>query len=181
MSKGWLIGGAVSLAALLIASIAVALTQREEPFTEGTPERAVQRFLGAIEAEDFALAHSLLSDDIQQECQVTDLASGSNSFDQNLKKSRVTLEKTSILDDTAVVVVRVTRFRAGGPFEASEYSYQHSFSLERASDGQWRIKESAWPFYGKCSRPVSKPPTPVLTPIPPIPAQGGAHITCTRA
>ena len=150
MSKLWLAGGATLLAALLIASIVVALTEREEPLPEGTPERVVQRFLQAIEAEDFVLAYGFVSDSLQQECAIEEFASRSMAFDRDLRDSRVTLEKTTRFDGSAVVVVDVTRFRSGGPFETSENSSEHRFQLRQDSGGQWRITDLRWPFYGKC-------------------------------
>ena len=59
-----------SLAALLIASVVVALLEREEPLTGGTPEAAVQRYLEAVEDEKLELAFSFLSADLMEHCTV---------------------------------------------------------------------------------------------------------------
>ena len=45
MTRWWLIGAAVFLAVLLIASIVLALTSKEAEFAPGTPENAVQTLL----------------------------------------------------------------------------------------------------------------------------------------
>ena len=47
MSKIWLIGGAAALSVLLLASVAIGLTQSEDTFQAGTPEETVQRYLKA--------------------------------------------------------------------------------------------------------------------------------------
>ena len=157
MSKLWLAGGAALLAALLIASIVVALTEREEPLPKGSPERVVQRFLQAIEAEDFVLAYGFVSDSLQQECAIEEFASTSMAFDRDLRDSRVTLKKTTTFDSSAVVVVDVTQFRSGGPFETSESSSEHRFQLRQDPGGQWRFTDLRWPFYGKCGATEETP------------------------
>ena len=168
MARSWLIGGAALLAALLIASIVVALTDRETTLPEGTPEGAVQRFLQAVEAEDFVLAYGFLSDSLQQKCAVEEFASRSIGFDRNLRDSRVTLEKTTRLNGSAVVVVDVTRFRAGGPFETSDHSSEHRFELRQDPGGEWRLTDLRWPFYGECG-PPDEAPVPERRPASPDP------------
>ena len=61
MTKWWLIGAAVFLAVLLIASIVLALTSKEAEFAPGTPEHAVQSLLRSVEADDIETAYAMLS------------------------------------------------------------------------------------------------------------------------
>jgi hypothetical protein len=184
MSRLWLIGGAAVLAALLAASLVIALSEEPKPLEEGTPERVVQRFLEAMEGESYELAHGLLSDRLRAECELGLFAADSPPFERGaIEDSRVTLDKTTVLNGTAVVVVRVTRFYAGGPFESSEHSFERRYSLGRDADGLWRItgRPWPWPFFGKCLgppevvRPADESAAPPATPTPkpsPIPAQG---------
>ena len=124
---------------LLTASIVLALTQREDEFAEGTPERAVQRFLIAARDQDFSTAHALLSEARRQECPIEDLIGTPYGGKQDLENSRVTLEDTKDLDDGgAVVIARVTRISSSGPFGTSESSSERRFTLSQ-EDGEWRL------------------------------------------
>ena len=170
MTKGWLIGGGVFLGALLIASVIVAMLDRDEPLPEGSPEAAVQSFLKAIEDENFEVAHSSLSDSLREDCPIEKFAGGNIRGDSKLRDNRITLERTKTVQDTVFVTVRVTQFHGSGPFGASESSFEHRFAL-RQEEGRWRFTEFPWPFF-RCGpfEPVrvkpAAPPTPEPTPIP---------------
>ena len=58
MTRWWLIGAAVFLAVLLVASIALALLSKEAEFAPGTPEHAVQSLLRSVEADDIETAYA---------------------------------------------------------------------------------------------------------------------------
>ena len=151
MPKIWLIGGAALLAALLLASVVVALMEREEVFPKGTPESAVQRYLIAAEEEDFKTAHSLLSAELRGECSVEQLAGTPFGRYRDLADSRVTLEDTIYLNGAAVVVVRVTRISGSGPFGTYESQHEQRYSISQ-EDGEWRFTEYPWLHYD-CARP----------------------------
>ena len=169
MSKIWLIGGGAFVVVLLVAAVAVALTQREEPLTEGTPERTVQQYLTAIQDDDFRVAHDLLSEKLRAECSIEEFASEAYGYRKTeLSSSRVTLEDTKHLDGTAVVIARVTQVRGNGPFGTSEYSQRHPYSLTQ-EEGDWRFSDYPWPHYGCPTRPAPVyvlPPTPTPVPVP---------------
>jgi len=168
MANRWLIGGAVFLGVLLVASIAVALLAGEEPPPEGTPEATVRHFLEALEDEDYELAHGFLSGELKEECTVEKFAGGNISMKDRLEDERVTLEGTSTVKDTVFVTVRVTRFRGGGPFGASESSYEQRFTLRR-EQGQWRFTEYPWPLFQCNPYEPLPPPRAKPTPQPPEP------------
>ncbi|MBM3948833.1 MAG: hypothetical protein FJ312_06290 [SAR202 cluster bacterium] len=151
MSKWWLIGGGVALAALLVAAIAVALAERETALTAGTPEAAIQRFLKAVEDADYATAHSMLSADLRAKCPVEQFA-GQGRFGgfQPLEDSRITLEETKLVDSTATVKVRVATFYSNEPFGSSESSHFESYNLKKDASGEWLFETYAYPLYG-CS------------------------------
>ena len=172
MPKGWLIGGGVFLAALLIASIVVALLEKEEPLTGGTPESAVQRFLEAVEDENVELAFSFLSADLTEECTVEEFFGPHGSPLERMSDDRVTLENVKTVNQTVFVTVRVTRFHGTSPFGSSESSHQQRFSL-RQEDGEWRFTEYPWPFFRcgpfkpeRVSTAIPPPPEPAITPVP---------------
>ncbi len=118
MAKGWLIGGGAFLVVLLVVSIIVALLEREEPLTAGTPEAAVQQFLQAMESEDLSVSFSMLSRALQDECGLEEF--GGRNFSSRNKFGRITLEDSRIIEDTAFVTVRISQFNRNGPFSTSE-------------------------------------------------------------
>ena len=164
MERGWLIGGAMVLVAVLVTSIVVAVSRNPDPLPEGSPEGTVQRYLNAIKAEDFQLASSFLSEDLMAECPVDMLFGGRPHGEERLEDSRITLERTVVADDTTFVTVRVTRLFGGGPFGTSESSFEARFTL-RTEEGRWRFTDYPWPLY-RCGpfQPVPRPPEPSATP-----------------
>ena len=171
MPKAWLIGGAVILVALLVVSVIVALLDREDTQPEGTPQRAVQLFLEAVQQEEFELAYSFLSEELKEECTVEKFVGGNFPKRDRLRDDRVTLESTATVKETVFVTVRVTQFRGSGPFGASESSFEQRFAL-RQEEGQWRFTEYPWPFF-RCGpfepvKPTREPSsTHTPTPVPP--------------
>ena len=177
MTKLWLIGAGVLLGALLIAAVTVALLEQEDTLTEGSPEAAVQSFLLSLENDDFGAAYDHLSAELKEECQIDDLFGRSRGFGKQ-QDDRITLEGTTIEDETAFVTVRRTQFRGGGPFGTSESSHEERFIMIR-EEGSWKFKTSPPLMYG-CGpvKPVPVPPEPVPPPTAepapkPTPSSGG--------
>ena len=180
MQRAWLIGGGVFLAVLLVASIVVGLTQRTTDLPEGTPERAVQLFLRAIEEEDFKSAYSVLSEETQRECNIEHFVGAGFRPERLMKDSRVTLKNTRLLNGTAVVEARVTQIGSNEPFGASEWSHEERFTLKQES-GEWRLSEYFWPRIGctgpfpdervrRAMAPEEQEEQPPPSPTPPAPA-----------
>ena len=156
MSRIWLTGGAIFVAALLIVSIVVALTQGEESFSEGTPERAVQLYLKAVQDEDYEAAYSLLSEELSEGCTVEQFATNAARSGDSLRNNWVSLKETKRLDGSAIVIARVSHISGNGLFGADEYSYDQPYTLKN-EDGDWRLTENPWPYYG-CPPPSPIPP-----------------------
>ena len=171
MSRNSLIGGGLFLAALLVASVVVALLEDEESFAEGSVEEAVQVYLKAVEDDDFETAYGSLSSKLKDECPIDEFAGGNIPTRSDLGDDRVTLEKTTTVKETVFVTVRVTRIRGSGPFGTSESSFEQRFSL-RQEDGGWRFTEYPWPFF-RCGpfKPEPAPRPPTATPVPAEPTQ----------
>ena len=159
MSKRWLIGGAAFLAVLLIASLVVALTESEDTLSGDTAEGAVQRYLMAVQDEDFLAAHGLLSKELREECTIEAFAGGAFRDGKGLAESRVTLEDKKDLNGSALVVARVTQIRGSSPFGTSESSFEQRFTLAQ-EDGEWRLTQYPWPYLG-CGGPFPERPRPV--------------------
>ncbi len=166
MSKSWLIGGGSFVAVLLLVSIVLALTQTEAVLPEGTPEGAVQRFLKALESQDYKLAYSYLGEKLTEKCAVEDLAARKIWQGRELESSRVTLEETINLDDSAVVVARVNHIRGDGPFGTSESSRDERFTLAK-QQGEWRFTRDPWPYYGCGERRENLDEPARVSPAPP--------------
>ena len=175
MSRGWLIGGGALLGMLLIASIIVAALEKAETLPAGTAQVTVQRFLIAVEEENVEIAHSLLSSDLRLECPVEEFFGREPYPDKRLTDDRITLVGTQTVKDTVFVTVRVTQFRGGSPFGASESSHQQRFTLHK-EQGEWRFSDYPWPFF-RCRKPdperVAPAPTATQPPAPtPTPEEG---------
>ncbi len=164
MSKYWLIGSGAFLAVLLVASVVVALIDKEQTFPEGSPERAVQMFINGIEDEDYAVAHQLLSDELQEGCTLETLVARTWQKDR-IKNSRVTLDDTTVTEDTTIVAARVSTIGNSGPFGSSESSFEVRYTLKQI-DGEWRFTSDPWPNFG-CARPGA-PIAPAPTRVPDV-------------
>ena len=147
MAKWWLIGAATSLAVLLIASIALALTSREAEFAPSTPEYTVQTLWRVAESEDIKTAYTMLSQELQQKCTLKNYMDGSGvPFSiRNSRNSHVTLRDTQLVGDITFVSVRVTRFHGSGPFDSGESSYDRRYALQQ-EEGEWKFTEYPWPY-----------------------------------
>ena len=145
MTKWWLIGAAVFLAVLLIASIVLALTSKEAEFAPGTPEHAVQSLLRSVEADDIETAYAMLSQELQQKCELKNFADGGRYRSGDDRDIRATLRATKTIDDITFVNVEVTQFYGSGPFDSGESSYDRRFALQQ-EEGEWKFTEYPWPY-----------------------------------
>ena len=145
MTKWWLIGAAVFLAVLLIASIVLALTSKEAEFAPGTPEHAVQSLLRSVEADDIETAYAMLSQELQQKCELKNFADGGRYRSRDDRDIRATLRDTKIVGDITFINVRVTQFYGNGPFDSGESSYDRRFALQQ-EEGEWKFTEYPWPY-----------------------------------
>ena len=145
MTRWWLVGAVALLAALLIGSIALALTSQETEFAPGTPERAVQELLRAAENEDVEAAYAMLSQELRSKCKLADYAGEWRYRAGDDRDISATLRDSELIDGATFVNVRVTEFHGGGPFDSGEWSYEHRFEL-RQEDGEWKFTEYPWPL-----------------------------------
>ena len=136
-SRRWLLVSGLTIAVLMIATVALVLTtslRGAEPLLpEDTPEGTVQRFLLAVSDGDYLTADSYLSSEID------------SKLDYALRQSRApepgwkaTLEDSVISGDEATVDVVIDVFRPSGPFSNSVNTYRTTFYLEKEA-AVWRI------------------------------------------
>ncbi len=164
----WIAGAVAGLVAL---SLAVTLLSDSSPelLPEGSPERAVQDFLLAIEARDHPAAWALLSPELQRQCAVGDFG---RSIGYRELSYRVRLESVTQDAAGAEVAVRITERFNAQPIPSESTHTQHFFLVE--VEGEWRLREAGWPFYGCPSGPAA-PITPApAAPTSPAPADSTA-------
>lgn len=143
MPRVWLIGMAVFVVALAVAGLIVALVTSRGAATlpADSPEGAVQRYLLALEDEDYREAYAYLSASSQRACSFEDFLQ--NASYRDVRGSRMTLEDIRRLDGTAIVTAEVTVFDLDVPFDPYEYTYRETFNL-RLEEGQWRLVSPAY-------------------------------------
>jgi hypothetical protein len=153
MSKMWLIGGVVVVVALAVGALVTALVTNRSAdlLPAGSPEGVVQRYLRALEKEEYREAHGYLTADLQRRCRVEEFA-GTDHWPYSEEDQEIVLEKTQAFNGSAVVQATITVFHPGIPFGTSEYSYDRTFNL-KLEDGQWRltVAHEYWAApYGYC-------------------------------
>ncbi len=142
-SNRWLIAFVAGIVILVVATIALVLSTRPgvSLLPENTPQGVVQRFLLAIQDNDYEKAYRYLS--------LTDDKGAKISYDQWLTSKpypsgsspsswKATLGKTMATGERATVEVTIDVFRPSGPFENAVRSQQVFFQLTRTGES-WLI------------------------------------------
>lgn len=160
MNNYWLIGGAAVLGILIVASIVVAILQKEAKFAPGSPEAAVQAYLRALDEADFQSVHDALSPELQERCSIEDMFGGRYPTQRrsSLEDKRITLDGARTLDETTFVTISISELRSDGLFGPSGYDYDETFALKQF-DGHWKFSENPWPRF-ECAWPPPEPPRP---------------------
>jgi hypothetical protein len=159
MAKIWIVVAGVGLVALLVASVVVAVLEREEPFEAGTAEATVQAFLRAIEDDEFETVYGLLSADLREDCLAEQVFGFPYRYRDQFNQNRITLERTNEVGGVTLLTVRISSFERDGPFGSSENSFLQRYAL-RQTDDQWRFVEFPWPLF-HCGQRKLAPPPPV--------------------
>lgn len=158
-SSRWLVAIATAVIVLILASVVVALVKPRgaaETFPEDVPEGVVQRFILAIQDQDYRLAHSYLSDELKESCPVEHLRTSVRWLVDGSRDRRIALlDKEELSDGRTQVRVRVTEVNVSPPFGVDERSHQQRYVLIREG-GAWRFDEPPWPM-GWCPGLERKP------------------------
>ena len=150
MARTWLFAGGAFVGVLIVAAIALTLLQREQSFAVGTPERAVQDFLKAYDAEDFGRVYDMWSEELRQECGRDEYVQQAVGSGGRLSDSRIRITDTEYVGadrQRAVVLARETHVSGDGPFSTSEWSNQLRYALA-LEQGQWKFNETPRPSSG---------------------------------
>ncbi|MBM3941994.1 MAG: hypothetical protein FJ316_03540 [SAR202 cluster bacterium] len=161
-SSKWLVGAALVIAALIIASVAVALFNRSREqtlFPEDSPTGVVQRYLLAIQEEDTRKAYDYLGKDLRNRCTYDHFRESTRWLvrqDSNdSRDTQVALEGERAVNDGMEVRVRITEFNVSAPFNVNEYSHNENYLLKK-EDGAWKFVGQPWPM-GWCPEPPKTP------------------------
>jgi hypothetical protein len=149
-SNRWLLIFGAAIGALVIVAIVLVLTlpAKEAPLLpEDTPEGTVQRYLLALEAEDYATAWSYLSPPASEKLTYEDWMRSAVSSGEK-PGLKATLGKSAITGSTATVDVVVDVFRPSGPFDNPVSTNHFSFVLTKQGTS-WKITSPTyvWWFY----------------------------------
>ena len=148
----WLVGTAIVVVALAILGVVVVVAGGDaEPLPEDSPEGVVQRYLLALEDDDFRAAYGYLAGDLRQTCSLQQFREETRWAAE--RGRRVLLEDAEEIDGGAVVTVRITTISTDAPFAPSESSFTEAYVLERR-DNAWRFTEPPWPLYYCEAKPV---------------------------
>lgn len=147
VSTNWLIGAAVAVAVLVIASVAVALVADREPElrAESTPEGIVQRYLIAIDENETDAAYAYMSQRLKDGCSLQHFRD--SIIWTREQDMRISLAGTETVGESREVTVRIRQVYVRGdvPFTPNESSYTQRFVL-RQYDSAWRFYEPPWPM-----------------------------------
>lgn len=151
----FLLGIIAGIGLLLIAAMVaiVLLRGSAAALPAATPGGTVQRFLQALETQDYDRAYDYLSDTMSNKPSreaFTRYNAEYVTYEQ--ANMRLRIERESISGETATVVVEVTHYSTGNPiFGGGEWTVSETFTLRREGEA-WRITSLPyryWPPQGK--------------------------------
>lgn len=135
-----ILAGIVVLLVVAGASVAL-LRQPARELPADTPGGAVQRFLAALERQDYDAAYGYLSDRMARK-PTREEFTRHNATERNYQEqqSRIRIDTEKVNGDNATVTVSITHFSTrSGPFSgSSEYTTSETFTLQR-EDGAWHV------------------------------------------
>ena len=133
-----LVVGIVLTLAVAVAAIVTSL--RPSPDLDpSTPEGKVQAFFQAVESNDWEDVRALLSTDLQNECETSELAQFNDDVD------RAVITRVDPVGTETIVEVDVSRVVVDDPL--NPYSYDDSFHFVLAEDGSGlAVSELPWQF-----------------------------------
>lgn len=151
----FLVGILAGIGLLLVLALAAIIFLRgsaqELPGT--TPGGTVQRFLQALERQEYDQAYDYLGATMSDKPSRDEFARyNANSMATEPMDTRLRIERESISSDTAIVVVEATHYSTGSPlFGGGEWTSSETFTLRREG-GMWLITSLPyryWPPQGK--------------------------------
>jgi len=149
-SNRFLLGFGIILVVLIAITTTLVLLNRDNVsmLPENTPEGTVQRFLLAVQEQDFQKAYSYLRIEEKGIKLTYDdwLQSVSPRFQTASVLWKATLGKTTVSGDTATVEVLIDIFQPGGPFENPVRTQIENYQLKLVNN-QWFITTHPWLYW----------------------------------
>jgi hypothetical protein len=150
-SRLWLIIFAIIIGVIIITTVSLVLLTKENQVAllpVDTPQGIVQRYLIAIQEQDFKEAYDYLSFDPSQEITTYDdwlrrVGGISRPYQSTWK---ATLGKTTLNGDNASVEVSIDTFRPEGPFTDPIRNRLIIFQLAKI-DGKWLITSPTYTYW----------------------------------
>jgi hypothetical protein len=142
-SARWLTGIAIAVAAVVVASVVLAITldDSETTFDPGTPAATVQAYFRGVQDRDIESAFALLTTDLRGRCSAEELRRTS----LNEPSFSVRIRESTERDQVAEIDVRIGIGGGDLPFGGG-YDVDRVMVLQR-EDGEWRIAEPPWPLW----------------------------------
>ncbi len=139
-SNRWLaIAGSVIALTVVVGIAVTVIAGGEQVYNEGTPERAVQRYLHAVSDHDVSGAMSYLAPELAKKCDDRLRTALTSRTDRSI---RATLDRSMIREGDAEVHVRIAEtYASSSPFGSGDYSFTEVFLLSREG-GQWQLTET---------------------------------------
>jgi hypothetical protein len=148
-SNRFLLGFGIGVVMLIALTVTLVLFTRNTitALPKNTPDGVVQRFLQAVQDEDYQTAYSYMNV-VEYNVPLTYqnwLPDVQRPYTIVQSSWRATLGQATIKNDTAVIEVVIDVFQAGGPFENPVRSQTIAFNLTKI-DGTWFIttRSSIW-------------------------------------
>ena len=148
-SRRWLIIFGIIIGALAIATISLVLLTKNNQVAllpEDTPQGTVQRYLVAVQQQDYRTAYNYLSFDPSQKITTYDDWLRQMPQMQYQSTWKATLGQTTQTGDSATVQVNIDTFRPDGPFVSPARSQLLIFQLARIG-GKWLITSPTYIYW----------------------------------
>lgn len=151
----FLIGMVVAIVLLIIAALAVTLTQPEPTYlAEDTPEGVAHNYLMALNKEEYNRAYDYLSPVL------AGYPASAGKFAEHVQDyswsfrlnvdTTLSIESAKIIDSKGIVIVRESSFRGGDLFDSGQSTRVFDMELEFA-DNEWKIVD-ADSYFARCWR-----------------------------
>ena len=151
-SSRWLLAFGATIGVLVIVAIVLVFTMAKPGgaplLPEDTPEGTVQRYLLALQDENYLTAYSYLSPQATEKCSYDKWTRSVVRYEEK-HGVKVTLEKSTVTGSEATVYVTVDIFRASEPFDNPVYTQHVTFFLKEEGTS-WKITSPTyvgWFFY----------------------------------
>ena len=143
----------IGIVLLAAGALAVTLTRPEPTYqSEDTPEGVAHNYLLALLKEDFSLAYSYLSHNLNSYPLDTEtFAEEVSRYSRSLRygtETALSVESARVVGSRTIVRVRESHFRSGGLFESRQWTSFFEMDL-RLESGSWKVVDSD-NYFARC-------------------------------